>query len=117
MNNFSPLVLVVFLAIFTVPALSQGIEEILFPNSPDHVEHKNFRFQEPNFRLPTSFDPFHYIVKIRPILEVIPEDLPQWSAPGDVTIFGTCLRPTTNITLHSQVAVNETSVKVSQSVT
>lgn len=104
----------IFVALFTilVPCLSQNIEDIKFSN-PLQVEKKHFRVPEPKFRLPTSFNPFHYAVKIRPILEVIEGDLPQWSAPGDVRIDGTCTSSSMNITLHSQVAVNESSVKVS----
>ncbi|XP_021950282.1 aminopeptidase N [Folsomia candida] len=98
------------------PFHPESIENILFPNSQE-VELKSFRVPSPRFRLPTSFDPYHYAIKIRPILEVITGDFPQWSAPGDVTIFGTCAFPTTNITLHSQVAINEASVKVVNTVT
>lgn len=82
----------------------------------DTVEQKTFRNLDPSFRLPNEVIPVHYDLKLRPILDNLPGDFTQWTAPGSVTILVNCVQNTTNITLHSEVtSINTNLVKVSTS--
>jgi len=79
------------------------------------TEQKVFTAPEPRYRLPTTFLPFHYDLRLLIVLDQLPAEyqLEQWTAPGSVTIYGTCVHATTNITLHSEgLRINETSVRV-----
>jgi hypothetical protein len=103
---------VAFCILLTVTHAVFGSELVAEP-----TEHKVFKVPEPRYRLPTTFLPFHYDLKLLTVLETLQNEtqLTQWTAPGSVTILGTCVHATTNITLHSQgLQINETSVKASR---
>lgn len=107
-----------FILILSLFSCITKAQKSLFPQNQDlsrveSTEYKVYKVPKSQFRLPSSFLPYHYEVRVRPILELIPGDAPQWTAPGSVKIFGTCVSPTSNITLHSSVTINEASVLVS----
>jgi hypothetical protein len=65
-------------------------------------------------RLPTPVTPSHYALEIMPVLDTGVPAIPQFSAPGKVTITITCQQATTVITLHSSpiLKISEDTVKV-----
>lgn len=82
-------------------------------SSPLDDFHKVIRVPSPQYRLPNQVLPYHYDIRLRPRLTYDPSDLPQWTAPSQVTIFSTCVDPTRNISLHSTVReISESSVTV-----
>jgi len=58
--------------------------------------------QAPSIRLPAVVAPFHYDLRIRPILNKPISDPEQFTAPGFVSILLSCLIETDQVTLHSQ---------------
>lgn len=65
-----------------------------------------------NLRLPLEVIPYHYYLRINPILEQGMELGKQWTAPGNVKILVKAAKPERTITLHS-VELNITNVQVS----
>jgi hypothetical protein len=65
-------------------------------------------------RLPTPVTPSHYALEIMPVLDTGVPQIPQFSAPGKVTITITCQQATNLITLHSSpiLTILQETVKV-----